>query len=390
MVEETPDALLPLLASLTGRQLSKLAAEAADSKHVAEGRKQSILNVLLLLGIEIFNGRSPLHSLPLSVQADIRAFFESYKEACRRADRLLFKLRDDAYLRNVMQNSVGKMTPTAIYVHRRAAEHMPVLLKLYEHCGAVAVGRPTNWDLIKLAHEGRSVSWLGYPDFDRDPHPRLAWSYNVDMRRLEGSYRSYVDSDNRPLLHRKHEFLDSDDSDAAKYRRLTEQEVRAGLYLQPHLIGNERGWETALQAAGVRLVGHRLVPDRQSDRFKVPQRASDLEAYRASSLRRPVSRRAHGPSQCSLARVRSLSSPLNGQSLQGSDRCQASRYRANSRPSSHTFDAEADSQARFRSVAPTMFDCDVPAWERRQGRCCPACSVDGSATRALPSASLSG
>src|ERR1022692_2619637 len=239
-LEETPDALVPLLRKVTGRSLSKVAAQEADPGRVDEGRKRSTLNVLLLLGVEVFNGRSPLHSLSLPIQADIRAFFESYKQACQRADRLLLKLRDDTYLRSVMRNSVGKMTPTAIYVHRRALESMPVLLKLYEHFGAIAVGRPADWDLIKLSHEGRSVSWLGYPDFDRDPHPRLAWSYNVDMRTLEGSYRSYVDSDNRPLLHRKHEFLCSDDPDAGKYRRLTEQEVRAGLYVQPHLIGHER------------------------------------------------------------------------------------------------------------------------------------------------------
>lgn len=264
-LEETPHALLPLLRNLKERQLSSLAAEAADSERVAEGRRCSILNVLLLLGIEVFNGRSPLSSLPSSVQADIRAFFDSYKEACRRADRLLLKLRDDAYLRNVMQNSVGKMTSTALYIHRRATENMPVLLKLYEHCGAVAVGRPADWDLIKLAHQGRSVSWLAYPDFDRAPHPRLAWSYNVNMKTFEASYRSYSDSDNRPLLHRKHEFLNADDHFAAKYRHLTEQEVRVGLYLQPHLIGNERGWEAALDAAGVRLHGHRLVRNRLGD-----------------------------------------------------------------------------------------------------------------------------
>jgi DNA phosphorothioation-associated putative methyltransferase len=258
-VEETPDALLPLLRNVTGRSLAKLAAQEADPERVEQGRRHSVLNVLLLLGIEVFNGRSPLQSLSLPVQADVRAFFYSYKEACRRADRLLLKLRDDAYLRNVMRNSVGKMTPTAIYVHRRAVESIPVLLKLYEHCGAIAGGRPADWDLIKLSHEGRSVSWLGYPDFDRDPHPRLAWSYSVDMRILEGSYRSYVDRDNRPLLHRKHEFLRADDPSAGKYRRLTEREVRAGLYANPHLIGNERGWNTALTTAGVRLQGHRLL-----------------------------------------------------------------------------------------------------------------------------------
>ena len=244
---------------MTGRQLAKLAGQEADPDRVDEGRKRSILNVLLLLGIEVFDGRSQLRDLSPPMQADIKAFFESYKEACRRADRLLLKLRDDTYLRNVMRNSVGKMTPTAIYVHRRAAERLPVLLKLYEHCGAVAVGRPADWDLVKLSHEGRSVSWLGYPDFDKDPHPRLAWSYNVDMRTLEGSYRSYIDSDNRPLLHRKHEFICPDDPDAAKYRRLTEQEVRAGLYTHPHLIGNEHGWAAALDEACLQFRGHRLV-----------------------------------------------------------------------------------------------------------------------------------
>jgi len=227
-VDETPNGILPLLRNVTSRHLAKLAGQEADPERVEQGRRNSVLNVLLLLGIEVFNGRSPLQSLSLPVQADIRAFFESYKEACRRADRLLLKLRDDTYVRNVMRNSVGKMTPTAIYVHRRAVESMPVLLKLYEHCGAIAVGRPLDWDLIKLSHEGRSVSWLGYPDFDRNPHPRLAWSYSVEMRTLEGSYRSYIDSANRPLLHRKHEFVRSDDPDAAKYRRLTDQEVRAG------------------------------------------------------------------------------------------------------------------------------------------------------------------
>lgn len=259
MIEETPEALLPLLRSVTARRLTALAAQAANPIRVTEGQKNTILNVLLLLGMEIFDGRSPLQSLPIPIQADIRAFFESYREACRRADRLLLKLRDNTYLRNVMRNSVGKMTPTAIYVHRRATERMPVLLKLYEHCGAVAVGRPDNWDLVKLSHEGRSVSWLGYPDFDRDPHPRLAWSYSVDMRTLEGTHRSYSDSANRPLLHRKHEFLADDDPDVPKYRRLTELEVRAGLYSHSHLIGNERGWEVALKEAGLRLQGHRLV-----------------------------------------------------------------------------------------------------------------------------------
>jgi hypothetical protein len=53
--------------------------------------------------------------------------------------------------------------------------------------------------------------------------------------------------------------LAPDDSDVAKYRRLTEAEVRAGLYEQPHLIGTEKGWEAELARCGRQLRGHRLV-----------------------------------------------------------------------------------------------------------------------------------
>ena len=115
--------------------------------------RRTTLNTLLLLGMEVFNGRGPYRGLPLAVQSDVRAFFSSYREACRRADRLLLKLREDDYVRGAMRNSVGKMTPTALYVHRRAVDEMPVVLRLYEHCAAIATGRPSGWNVVKSSSE---------------------------------------------------------------------------------------------------------------------------------------------------------------------------------------------------------------------------------------------
>ncbi len=88
-------------------------------------------------------------------------------------------------------------------------------------------------------------------------------SYQVDLTTFDAFHRSYDSRDNRPLLHRKHEFLHPDDPDAAKYRRLTEAEVRAGLYANPHLIGTEKGWESELARCGKALRGHRLVRVRE-------------------------------------------------------------------------------------------------------------------------------
>ncbi|MFC5247370.1 DNA phosphorothioation-associated putative methyltransferase [Streptomyces nigrescens] len=259
-IDEVPRPTAELLAQFTPGELQRLTRDSADATKVSEGAKRSTLNTLLYLAVELFNGRGPFSSLPHSVQLNVRAFFASYKEACRRADRLLLKLRDDAYVRGAMNGSAtGKLTPTALYVHRRAVDRIPVVLRLYEHCASIAAGRPASWTVLKLKHKGRAVSWLDYPEFDTDPHPRIHSSYTVDMRTLESSRIFYEESENRPLLHRKHEFLAPDDPAGPRYRRLTESEVNAGLYEHPHLIGTERGWEAELVRCGRELRGHRLV-----------------------------------------------------------------------------------------------------------------------------------
>ncbi|MFJ4680702.1 DNA phosphorothioation-associated putative methyltransferase [Kitasatospora sp. NPDC088783] len=267
-LEEAPRPIAEIIAQLNPSAMRKLLRETARQELVDASARRSTLDTLLFLALELFNGRGPFASLPLSVQLDIRAFFSSYREACNRADRLLLKLRDDSYVRGAMSASrAGKLTPTALYVHKRSLDMMPTVLRLYEHCAAIAAGRPEQWTLVKLKHDGRAASWLHYPDFDSDPHPRICSDYQVDLRSLKTSHRSYEGSTNRPLLHRKHEFLAPDDPHAARYRRLTDAEVRAGLYAKPHLIGTEAGWEAELARCGWHLKGHRLVkrrPDQAS------------------------------------------------------------------------------------------------------------------------------
>ncbi|MCC9309119.1 DNA phosphorothioation-associated putative methyltransferase [Kitasatospora sp. RB6PN24] len=259
-LEEMPQQMAEILGHVQPPDLQRLVRRTAEPAKVDAGARRSTLDTLLFLAVELFNGRGPFSSLPLSVQLDVRAFFSSYVEACRRADRLLLKLRDDAYVLGAMQASAaGKVTGTALYVHRRAVLRLPTVLRLYEHCAAVAAGRPADWSIVKLCHQGRAASWMDYPDFDRDPHPQLSSSYSVDLRTLEPVYSSYVDAPDRPVLHRKHEFLAPDDPDAAKYRRLSRAEMQAGLYANPHLIGTATGWQAELQRCERELRGHRLI-----------------------------------------------------------------------------------------------------------------------------------
>ena len=259
VLEELPNSLVSKIQDVGLRRLETAGRRAVTDDALSDAAKRSTLNVLLYLGTEIFNGRSRLSDLPIELRVDIRKFFRSYKEAVARADRLLLKLRDSSYVRAAMRGSVGKMTPSALYVHKRAISEMPVVLRLYEHCGAIAAGRPAHFDVLKLHHDQHAVSWLGYQQFDKDPHPRLDWSYLVTFPDLESRFTDFSGRANRPLLHRKEEFVSSSDPNFEKFSRLTQSEVRAGLYENPSRIGTEVGWESELERCGVRLQGHRLV-----------------------------------------------------------------------------------------------------------------------------------
>jgi DNA phosphorothioation-associated putative methyltransferase len=61
--------------------------------------------------------------------------------------------------------------------------------------------------MIELSVTAPQVSYLTYPDFDKDPHPVLRSAITVNLRKLTVDWRDFSRSDNPPLLHRKEEFL---------------------------------------------------------------------------------------------------------------------------------------------------------------------------------------
>jgi hypothetical protein len=64
---------------------------------------------------------------------------------------------------------VGKLTPSALYIHTSALSQLPPILRIYERCARTYIGTAEGANLIKL-HRGISqVSYLAYPDFERAP-----------------------------------------------------------------------------------------------------------------------------------------------------------------------------------------------------------------------------
>jgi DNA phosphorothioation-associated putative methyltransferase len=225
-----------------------------------ELREGHRLDLIVYIALSRFDRRPRFSELSETLQHDVREFLGNYRDACVKADQLLFAAGNpDALEVSVHASLVGKLSPTSLYVHRDAIGSLPALLRVYEGCARALAGEVEGTTLIKLSREHPQVSYLAYPDFDRDPHPTLTASVVVNLRRLSIDLRDYSASPNPPILHRKEEFLAATDPRRIRYQKLTAAEMRAGLYEQPSQIGTRDGWRQTLADHSVQLRGHQLI-----------------------------------------------------------------------------------------------------------------------------------
>jgi DNA phosphorothioation-associated putative methyltransferase len=204
--------------------------------------------------------RSKFRVLPESLQRDVKALFGSYKEACTRADELLFSIGDPRVVQRAASASpIGKRTTEALYAHVDAIDLLPSQLRVFIGAADALIGQVPHATLVKAHLDKPRVSYLVYPDFDTNPHPALAESWVVDFRELDVRPHDYRDRENPPILHRKDLFVAPDHPRLTTFKRLTEQEEKHGLLDDAQSIGTRRAWSERLQESGWTLRGHRLV-----------------------------------------------------------------------------------------------------------------------------------
>ncbi len=216
-------------------------------------------DLLVYLALERFSGRPRFSVLPRDLQLDVKAFFGTYTRACEAADRLLFSVGDMAAISAACQEAVcGKLLSDALYVHTVSLPILPPLLRVYEGCARGYIGVVEDANVVKLHRRVPQISYLAYPNFDRDPHPALTGSLVIQLRTLQVRYVDYRTADSPPILHRKEAFVPADYPLHEKFARLTRQEERWGLYEHSAAIGTRQAWERLLEEKGVRLIGHRV------------------------------------------------------------------------------------------------------------------------------------
>lgn len=240
------------------RRAFTLIRKTTPEHHWAAATDHAKSNFLVYVALAAFGGRPRLGDLPSELQHDAKDLFGSYRNACETADKLLFKIADLAAIDSACQASVvGKLTPSALYVHTTAVDHLDPLLRVYAGAAKVITGDVDDATILKLHRLKPQVSFLVYPRFDRDAHPALEASIVARLGQVRVTHRYFGDSDNPPILHRKDTFVPENYPGFEKFRRLSVAEENAGL-LDRADIGRLEQWDSVLEQQGLRVVGHKL------------------------------------------------------------------------------------------------------------------------------------
>jgi DNA phosphorothioation-associated putative methyltransferase len=221
---------------------------------------QRSLDLQVYLALAQFGQGRSLRKLSASMRADIKAFFGSYEEACEVADRLLFKIGAAGVIKQACQQSkIGKLLPTALYVHISALNEIDPKLRLYEGCASRNIGGTDDANILKFHTDKPCISYLYYPNFESIAHPSLHWAMLIDLRDLSLRFRDYSQQENPPILHRKETFISPNHPLYSKFAKFTKAEEKAGLFSETKTIGNQRGWEKRLQSCSVQIKNHRVI-----------------------------------------------------------------------------------------------------------------------------------
>ena len=156
------------------------------------------------------------------------------------------------------QSEIGKLLPTAFYVHHSALEALDEELQSYEEKARKATTDVEKATLVKFCLDKPTISYLFYPDFDSNPHPILEASIQVNLANQEVNLWDYREYKNPPILHRKETFVTPEYPLYEKFAELTLQEEKLGLLSNSRYIGTRDGWQRRLQHHRVEIIEHRL------------------------------------------------------------------------------------------------------------------------------------
>lgn len=159
---------------------------------------------------------------------------------------------------------VGKRVVDDLYVHFSALDQLEDEQQQQKIRDAVsrlqASAHPTP-SVAKINLRSGRLSLLAYLDFDDDPFPTLAasWSFTPDSS-APPTYRTYTDSLNPPVLHRKELLVPEGHPSRDSWAQLTSSAEAIGLFDETSTIGFKLNWERLIASKGYRLANGAFIP----------------------------------------------------------------------------------------------------------------------------------
>ncbi len=160
-------------------------------------------------------------------------------------------------------DKLGKYVRSSRYLHIEALDLLNSSdQEIIESTEKLAqVTKDVDYNVIRISQNKESISFLHYPGFFDQPFPKLNSSWRVELTGTQQvCKRSYVDSLNPPILHRKELLLPPEHKEITRFQELTRTAETLGLFEDPSRIGFQNQWERLINEKGYQLVDHEFVP----------------------------------------------------------------------------------------------------------------------------------
>lgn len=159
---------------------------------------------------------------------------------------------------------IGKKVVDDLYIHLSAvdflesAEHKAAVQRAL---GQLPQGTEVSPTVAKVNLRTGRLSLLAYENFENEPFPALtaSWTFSTGADAAP-TYRTYEDSLNPPILHRKELLVSPEHPQRDQWARLTEEARSLGLFDDAVAIGFRLNWDRLIQSKGFQLANGQLVP----------------------------------------------------------------------------------------------------------------------------------
>ena len=149
-----------------------------------------------------------------------------------------------------------------VYFHRDSLELLDIGIREKIHSATELAGADAekNFNIIRVEEGGESLSLLCYSSIYEEAFPALHMAWKINPHTSIVSYRSYHQSSNPPILHRKELLLSQSHPRYKMFCELTKSAESLGLFDDVSRIGYQKQWLDLINRKGYLLDGHQLIP----------------------------------------------------------------------------------------------------------------------------------